>query len=413
MDRQGQGAYIPQELLKELSKAGNRLLIGIPCERVEGERRLALTPEAVDMLTGRGHRVLVEAGAGLGINYSDNHYAEAGAEIVATPAEVYQADIILKILPPLTAEVMMMKPRTTLFSTVQFNNFPHEAFELMMAKRITAIAYELLADDRQRCPVLNVISEIEGTASITIASELLSNTQGGKGILLGGIPGVSPTEVVIIGAGNAGTVATRAAMALGASVKVFDDDINKLRTIQQVLGQGLFTSTFHPNVLQNAFRSADVVIGAMRYINTRHRYIIAEDMIRIMKRGALVIDLRVNQGGCFETTCCLSPSDPAVFEQYGVLHYCRQNISNRVARTTSMALSNIFVPMLFQLGEAGAVPGMVKSSLTETGEKAYHHHKDFHEKMVLAVLKGLNVEETEALTTALTKLQEFFRNYQV
>lgn len=361
MDRQGQGAYIPQELLKEPSKAGNRLLIGIPCERVEGERRLALTPEAVDMLTGRGHRVLVEAGAGLGINYSDNHYAEAGAEIVATPAEVYQADIILKILPPLTAEVMMMKPRTTLFSTVQFNNFPHEAFELMMAKRITAIAYELLADDRQRCPVLNVISEIEGTASITIASELLSNTQGGKGILLGGIPGVSPTEVVIIGAGNAGTVATRAAMALGASVKVFDDDINKLRTIQQVLGQGLFTSTFHPNVLQNAFRSADVVIGAMRYINTRHRYIIAEDMIRIMKRGALVIDLRVNQGGCFETTCCLSPSDPAVFEQYGVLHYCRQNISNRVARTTSMALSNIFVPMLFQLGEAGAVPGMVKS----------------------------------------------------
>lgn len=361
MDRQGQGAYIPQELLKELSKAGNRLLIGIPCERVEGERRLALTPEAVDMLTGRGHRVLVEAGAGLGINYSDNHYAEAGAEIVATPAEVYQADIILKILPPLTAEVMMMKPRTTLFSTVQFNNFPHEAFELMMAKRITAIAYELLADDRQRCPVLNVISEIEGTASITIASELLSNTQGGKGILLGGIPGVSPTEVVIIGAGNAGTVATRAAMALGASVKVFDDDINKLRTIQQVLGQGLFTSTFHPNVLQNAFRSADVVIGAMRYINTRHRYIIAEDMIRIIKRGALVIDLRVNQGGCFETTCCLSPSDPAVFEQYGVLHYCRQNISNRVARTTSMALSNIFVPMLFQLGEAGAVPGMVKS----------------------------------------------------
>lgn len=361
MDRQGQGAYIPQELLKELSKAGNRLLIGIPCERVEGERRLALTPEAVDMLTGRGHRVLVEAGAGLGINYSDNHYAEAGAEIVATPAEVYQADIILKILPPFTAEVMMMKPRTTLFSTVQFNNFPHEAFELMMAKRITAIAYELLADDRQRCPVLNVISEIEGTASITIASELLSNTQGGKGILLGGIPGVSPTEVVIIGAGNAGTVATRAAMALGASVKVFDDDINKLRTIQQVLGQGLFTSTFHPNVLQNAFRSADVVIGAMRYINTRHRYIIAEDMIRIMKRGALVIDLRVNQGGCFETTCCLSPSDPAVFEQYGVLHYCRQNISNRVARTTSMALSNIFVPMLFQLGEAGAVPGMVKS----------------------------------------------------
>ncbi|MBC8600784.1 alanine dehydrogenase [Parabacteroides acidifaciens] len=359
--KQGQGVYIPQELLKELSKVNNRLLIGIPCERVEDERRLALTPEAVDMLTDRGHHVLVETGAGLGINYSDNHYSEAGAEIVATPAEVYQADVILKILPPLAAEVAMMKQRATLFSTVQFNVFSQEAFELMMAKRITAIAYELLADETQCCPVLNVISEIEGTASISIASELLSNTQGGKGILLGGIPGVSPTEVVIIGAGNAGTVAARAAMALGASVKVFDDDINKLRTIQQVLGQGLFTSTFHPNVLQNAFRSADVVIGAMRYINSRHRYIIAEDMIRTMKRGALVIDLRINQGGCFETTCCLCPSDPAIFEQYGVLHYCKQNISNYVARTTSMALSNIFVPMLFQLGDAGAVQGMVKS----------------------------------------------------
>ncbi len=359
--KQGQGVYIPQELLKELSKVNNRLLIGIPCERVEDERRLALTPEAVDMLTDRGHHVLVETGAGLGINYSDNHYSEAGAEIVATPAEVYQADVILKILPPLAAEVAMMKQRATLFSTVQFNVFSQEAFELMMAKRVTAIAYELLADETQCCPVLNVISEIEGTASISIASELLSNTQGGKGILLGGIPGVSPTEVVIIGAGNAGTVAARAAMALGASVKVFDDDINKLRTIQQVLGQGLFTSTFHPNVLQNAFRSADVVIGAMRYINSRHRYIIAEDMIRTMKRGALVIDLRINQGGCFETTCCLCPSDPAIFEQYGVLHYCKQNISNYVARTTSMALSNIFVPMLFQLGDAGAVQGMVKS----------------------------------------------------
>ena len=166
---------------------------------------------------------------------------------------------------------------------------------------------------------------------------------------------------MVIGAGNAGTVAARAALALGASVKVFDDDINKLRIIQQVLGQGLFTSTFHPNVLHNAFRSADVVIGAMRYINTRHRYIIATDLVRTMKKGALVIDLRVSQGGCFETTCCLSREDPAVFEQYGVLHYCKLNISNRVARTTSMAYSNIFVPLLLSLGDAGSVQGMIKS----------------------------------------------------
>lgn len=254
-----------------------------------------------------------------------------------------------------------MRPRSVLFSLIPFNLFDPRAFELMMAKRITAIAYELMADERGHFPVLNVTSEIEGAASITVASELLSNAQGGKGILLGGIPGVSPTEVVIVGAGNAGTVAARAALALGVSVKVFDDDIGKLRRIQQALGQGLFTSTFHPNVLHNAFRSADVAIGAMRYINARRRYVIAADMIRAMKRGALVIDLRVSQGGCFETTCGLSRKGPAIFERYGVLHYCQLDVSNRVARTTSMAYSNIFVPMLFSLGDAGSVQGMAKS----------------------------------------------------
>lgn len=360
-NKQSQCEYLPQELLKGLSKVANRLLIGIPCERKESERRLALTPEAVDMITDCGHRVLFEAGAGLGINYSDNYYSEAGAEIVATPNEVYQADVILKILPPSLDEVLLMKPRSVLFSTVQFNCFAQEAFELMISKRITAIAYETLMDDMHRSMVLNAISEIEGATSISIASEMLSNLQGGKGILFGGVPGVSPTEVVIVGAGNAGTVAARAAMALGATVKVFDDDISKLRTIQQALGQSLFTSTFHPNVLLNAFHSADVVIGAMRYINTCHRYVIAEDVIQSMKKGSLIIDLRVNQGGCFETTCCLTPADPPVFEQYGVLHYCRQNISNYVARTTSMALSNIFVPMLFRLGDAGSIQGMIKA----------------------------------------------------
>lgn len=359
--KQVQGAYIPQELLKEISKISSRLLIGIPRERDQEERRLALTPEAVDMLTDCGHHVLVETGAGLGINYSDNHFSEAGAEIVATPGEVFQADIILKILPPLPAEVALMKPRTTVLSMIHFNRFTQEGFELMMAKRIHALSYELLADNQRKYPVLNVMSEIEGTAAITIASELLSNTQGGKGILLGGIPGVSPTEVVIIGAGHAGTVATRAALALGASVKVFDEDINKLRTIQQVLGQGLFTSNFHPNVLHNAFRGADVVIGALRYINTHRRYVIAEELIRSMKKGALVIDLRMSQGGCFETTCCLLPSDPTVFEQYGVLHYCKPDISNRVARTTSMAFSNIFVPLLLRWGDAGSLQSFIKT----------------------------------------------------
>ena len=227
--RQAQGAYIPQELLKEISKVNNRLLIGIPRERCEAEKRLPLTPEAVDMLTDCGHRVLVESGAGLGINYSDNHFSEAGAEIVDTPAEVFQADLILKILPPLPVEIALMRPRTTVFSLVQFNLFAQEAFELMMAKRITAISYELMADEYNRFPVLNVTSEIEGAASITIASELLSNTQGGKGILLGGIPGVSPTEVVIIGAGNVGASAAYALLNQNICEELILVDLNTSR----------------------------------------------------------------------------------------------------------------------------------------------------------------------------------------
>lgn len=353
--------YIPQELLKEIQRLSNRLLIGIPRERDEEERRLALTPEAVGILTDRGHRVLLETGAGLGINYSDNRYSEAGAEIVETPEEVYQADLIVKILPPTPEEANLMRPRSVLFSMIQLNRFRREAFEQLMAKRVTAFSYELLADESGRIPILSATSEIEGAAAITIASELLSNEQGGKGILLGGMPGVSPTEVAIIGAGNAGTMAARAALALGASVKVFDEDINKLRTIQNRLGRELFTSTFHPNVLLNAFRSADVVIGAMRYINTHHRYVIAEELIQQMKKGALVIDLRVNQGGCFETTCGLDEEDPRIFEQYGVLHYCKPNISNRVARTTSMAYSNVLVPLFSTMADAGSLRFQIKT----------------------------------------------------
>ncbi|MDR1556663.1 MAG: alanine dehydrogenase [Tannerellaceae bacterium] len=355
-----QRTYIPKELLKEMGKMNNHLFIGIPRERNERERRLALTPEAVDILTDVGHRVLLETGAGQGINYSDIQYAEAGAEIASSSVDIYHADTILKILPPLPAEAALLKPRATLFSMVQLDLFAPASYETIMQKRINAIAYELMNSEQNHFPVRTHISEIEGTAAITIASSILSNTQGGKGMLLGGIPGIAPTEVVIIGAGTAGMAAARAALGLGAAVKVFDNDIHKLRMIQQALGQKIFTSVFQPKVLQNVFRTADVVIGAIDNFLTRRRYMIAEELIRTMKKGALIIDLCVNQGGCFETTCVLTSADPEVFEQYDVLHYCKPDICNSVARTTSMAFSNIFVSMLLALGDAGSFSSMIK-----------------------------------------------------
>lgn len=361
LNNQMQGFYVPQDLLQGIGRGGNCTVIGIPKERIRGERRLALTPEAVEQLTGYGFHILLESGAGLGINYSDNHFSEAGAEIVETPAEVYQADLILKILPPLPEEAALMRPKSSLFSFVPFRLLKSDSFHLLANKRITAVAYDYLQDEYLRYqPIMSAMAEVEGYTSISIAADLLSNNHGGKGILLGGVAGVSPTEIVILGAGNAGTNAARAALALGASVKVFDNNIYRLRQIQKDLGQSLFTSNLHPNVLRNVFQRADVVIGALHIDNPERRFIITEELVEDMKKGALIIDLRMNQGGCFETTCCLSVSDPEIFEQHGVLHFCKPFISNYVARTTSMAFSNLLVPILSKLKSFGNTQNLIK-----------------------------------------------------
>lgn len=351
----------PQELTKEITKFKSKLKIGIPKENIEEEKRLTLTPEAVDMIVEAGHRVIIEEGAGLGINYSDARYSEAGAEIAENKASAFECDVVFKIAPPTPLEVSMMKQRSTICSMLQLPDFEKEAILSMTKKKINAVGYELISESEHNFPIRIAISEIEGAAAISVASEMLSNSHGGKGVLMGGVPGVSPTEVVIIGAGAAGAFAARAALALGASVKVFDNDVNKLRMIQCELGRTLFTSVFQPNVLLNAFRTADVVIGAMRYIECPIRYVITEDIIKTMKKGALIIDLRINQGGCFETTCYLHKDHPKIFEKHGILHYCVPNLSSRVARTTSMALSNIFTPYIIQMSKPGGMIGMTKS----------------------------------------------------
>jgi len=355
-DSQKSTSFFVRELLLKAEKQKVSTVIGIPKENQEVERRLALTPEAVSLLVSSGYRVLFEAGAGYMINYSDSYYAESGAEIVETAKEAFQADLILKILPPTLEEVQMMRLRSTVFSFLYLHRLSTPLLELMSEKKINALAYELIYDETGVSPFVTSISEIEGASSITLAAELLSNAHGGKGILLGGIPGISPTEVVIIGAGVAGAMAARAAMALGASVKVFDDDISKLRNIRHELDSPVFTSILQPNVLRNVFRSADVVIGAMQYINKSHFYRISGDLIREMKRGAIIIDLRMAQGGCFETTmeACL-PGHPSIFEKFGVLHFCEMSLSSRVARTSSIALSNIFVTLFSSMADCGGV----------------------------------------------------------
>lgn len=347
--------FFVRELLLKIERHNVSLTIGVPRENQKSEKRLAITPEITTLLVEAGHKILLEAGAGNTINYSDRYYAESGAQIVEK-AQVFQADVILKIAPPTFEEVMMMKSRANVFSFLQLHLLSSATLDLMTEKRINALAYELLYDDSGISPFITAISEIEGATSIAVASELLSNAHGGKGILLGGVPGISPTEVVIIGAGVAGTVAARTALAVGALVKIFDNDVNKLRKINHELGHAVFTSVLQPNVMRNVFRSADVVIGAMQYVNKTHFYRISSDLIREMKRGSIIIDLRMSQGGCFETTmeACL-PQHPEIFERFGVLHFCELSISSRVARTASIALSNLFIPMFTAITECGGV----------------------------------------------------------
>lgn len=349
-------SFLVRELLFKAESNNISITIGIPAENQAEEKRLALTPETVALLVESGYKVLLEKNAGLCINYSDRYYAESGATIVEKREEVFQADLILKITPPTLDEVRIMRPKTTVFSFLQVHKLTTAVLALMSEKRINALAYDLIYDDTGVSPFVTAISEIEGSTSITLAAELLSNTHGGKGIMLGSIPGISPTEVIIVGAGVAGTTAARAALALGASVKVFDNDIVKLRAIRHELSQAVFTSTLQPNVLRNAFRSADVVIGAMQYINKNHFYRISTDLIREMKKGSIIIDLRMAQGGCFETTmeACL-PNYPSIFEKFGVLHFCELSLSSRVARTASIALSNIFISLFTSMTDCGGV----------------------------------------------------------
>lgn len=355
-------SFVVREFLLKVNKTHSALTIGVPKENPRFEKRLALTPEAVAILVDEGHKVIVEAGAGSSINYSDNYYSESGAYIVDSPAEVFEASLILKISPPTLQEVRMMRPRATVFSFLQQPMLSATVLEAMSAKRINALAYDLVYEQDGTSPFATAMSEIEGASAVTLAAELMSNANGGKGILMGGVPGVSPTEVVIVGAEVAGTIAARSALGLGAMVKVFDNDISKLRLMEHNLGRTLFTSTLQPNVMRNSFRSADVLIGAMEYINKPHRDRISADLIRELKHGAIVIDLRLAQGGCFETTmeACI-PGARTMFEKHGVLHICEMSISSRVARTSSIAMSNIFASLFLKMASGGGLVGLAQS----------------------------------------------------
>jgi alanine dehydrogenase len=292
-------------------------------------------------------------------NFQDHDYSEAGAQIVYSAEEVYKADIILKVAPPSPQEIEMMQQRQTLISALQLTVQPEDFLKQLMAKRITAIAFDWIKDIDGIYTVIRSMGEIAGGTSILIAAEYLSNVNNGQGAILGGISGISPTEVVILGAGTVGEFATRAALGLGASVKVFDNNIYRLRRLQSDIGTRVFTSVIQPRVLAKHLKTADVVIGAIRAQQGRTPLVVSEEMVSEMKVGSVIIDVSIDQGGCFETSEVTNHTKP-VFRKHGVIHYCVPNIASRVSRTASYALSTIFAPILINIGEEGGVENMLR-----------------------------------------------------
>jgi alanine dehydrogenase len=354
------GVLLPQEEMLEVARKKGNLYIGIPRETTFQENRVALVPDAVGLLVNNGHRVIVETGAGKMSHFEDTDYSEAGGEIVYSPQEVYKADIIIKVAPPTLEEIEMMQQKQTLFSALQFTTQPENFVRQLMNKKITAIAFDWIKDEEGIFPVIRAMSEIAGGTSILIAAEYLNNSNNGQGSILGGISGISPTEVVIVGAGTVGEFAARAALGLGATVKVFDNSVYKLRRLQSTLGTRVFTSIIHPKVLAKHLKTADVVIGAIRATQGRSPMLITEAMVSEMKTGSVIVDVSIDQGGCVETSRVTNHTHP-VFRKHGVIHYCVPNIASRVSRTASYAFSTIFSPILVNVGEQGGVERMLKN----------------------------------------------------
>ena len=292
---------IPQEEKLEITKHRSELFIGIPKETSYQERRICLTPDAVNSLVSHGHRVMIESGAGMSASYSDKEYSDAGAEMTADTKKVLSCPMILKVEPLTLAEIELINPETIVLSAIQLKTRRKEYFELLAKKKITALAFEYIKDEDGSYPAVKSLSEIAGTASILIASELMINNQFGKGLLFGNITGVPPTEVVILGAGTVGEFAAKSALGLGANVKVFDNSITKLRRLQNNLNQRIFTSTIQPKALLKALRRCDVAIGAMRG-KERCPVVVTETMVELMKKGSVVVDVSIDTGGCFETS---------------------------------------------------------------------------------------------------------------
>jgi alanine dehydrogenase len=338
-------SYNPLEETLEVSTRKNNLFIGIPKESLFQENRIALTPQAVAVLVSQGNEVVIERGAGNASSFSDHEYSEAGASVVPDKKEVFKAKLILKTAPIGKDEMPLLQHDQIIFSPVHIPTLSKKNVEALLEKNIIAVAVGNIKDDSGSFPIVRSMSQIAGIQAVHIASRYLSNREGGAGTLLGGIAGVPPANVVIIGAGMVGEYATRTALGCGAEVKVFDNSIYRLMRLQKMVHQTVYTSVFEPSLLQKALAEADVVIGALKPVKGMVPMVVTEQMVSGMKAGSVIIDISIDNGGCFETSHITTHENP-VYSAHGVTHYCVPNIASELSRTASHAISNVLLPIL-------------------------------------------------------------------
>ena len=356
----GSTYMLPKEEMLEVRRKGKKIRIGIPSDKDKVEFRVPLTPQAVELLVSYGHEILIEKDGGKAASYTDEEYREAGALVMNDRKEIFECDIVLRISPFDEAEIDLLKGHQSLISNLQINAQCSNSIGKLLQKKVTNIAYEYLEDEDGGKPVVQLMSQISGSTSIILFNEYLNKSRDGKGVLLGSVTGISPAELVILGSGTAAEYAARAALGLGAIVKVFDDNISSLRKLEEKLSQPIFTSVYYPKVMKKALKSADAVLGAMS-VGGPPSFRVTEDMIKKMKKGSVIIDLNVSQGGCFETSRCTDLNNPS-FIEHGVVHYCVPNLPAIVARTASIAMSNVLIPILIAIGEIGGIDNYIKNS---------------------------------------------------
>lgn len=363
-------ALLPQEELLQVLAGQSDLLIGIPKETSLQEKRVALVPEAVALLVAHGHQVVVESNAGNDSHFTDIEYSESGARITHDRKDVFQSSLVLKVGPPSMAEVRMMGVGATLVSAIQLSVQNDKLLGLLSKKKTTCIAWDYIKNKNGLYPLVRAMGEIAGNVSIITAGDLLSGEKG-RGMMLGGISGVRPSEVVILGAGTVGEFAARAAMGLGAQVKIFDNRPHRLVRIQQSLGARVWTSTLQPSVLNEALKTADVAIGSIKGDGQRAPMVVSESMVSSMKDGSVIIDVCIDTGGCFETSRITSHECPT-FVENGVIHYCVPNIASIVSGTASQALSNIIAPLLLSIASDGGVSTSIRmANIVRSGVYMY------------------------------------------